>query len=124
MAGYKWVAADARPLPMTIKPQPVEPTANDMPIKPQPMPIKPQPMPIKMVSCREIVISYLATMISHPAIVISRPAIRIEGVTALGATRPDGLGWRRSHFAVMAARGETKIPLPGWGRGMAYVNRV
>lgn len=81
-------------------------------------------MPIKMVSCREIVISHLATMISHPAIVISRPAIRIEGVTALGATRPDGLGWRRSHFAVMAARGETKIPLPGWGRGMAYVNRV
>lgn len=88
------------------------------------MPIKPLPMTIKMVSCREIVISHLATVISHPAIVISRPAIRIEGVTALGATRPDGLGWRRSHFAVMAARGETKIPLPGWGRGMAYVNRV
>lgn len=88
-------------------------------------------MTLKMVSCREIVISHLATMISHlaivisyPAIVISRPAIRIEGVTALGAASPDGLGWRRSHFAVMAARGETKIPLPGWGRGMAYVNRV
>ena len=88
------------------------------------MPIKPLPMTIKMVSCREIVISHLATMILRPAMVISRPAIRIEGVTALGATRPDGLGWRRSHFAVMAARGETKIPLPGWGRGMAYVNRV
>lgn len=81
-------------------------------------------MTLKMVSCREIVISHLATMISHPAIVISRPAIRIEGVTALGAASPDGLGWRRSHFAVMAARGEIKIPLPGWGRGMAYVNRV
>lgn len=116
---------------MTIKPLPVEPTANDMPINPQ-------PMTLKMVSCREIVISHLATMISHlaivishlaivisyPAIVISRPAIRIEGVTALGAAIPDGLGWRRSHFAVMAARGEIKIPLPGWGRGMAYVNRV
>lgn len=81
-------------------------------------------MPLKMVSCREIVISHLATMISHPAIVISRPAIRIEGVTALGAASPDGLGWSCSHFAVMAVRGETKIPLPGWGRGMAYVNRV
>lgn len=109
---------------MTIKPLPVEPTANDMPINPL-------PMTLKMVSCREIVISHLATMISHlaivisyPAIVISRPAIRIEGVTALGAAIPDGLGWRRSHFAVMAARGETKIPLRGWGRGMAYVNRV
>ena len=111
------MAAGARPLPMPIKPLPVEPTANDMPIKPL-------PMTIKMISCREIVISHLATMISHPAIVISRPAIRIEDVTALGAASPDGLGWRRSHFAVMAARGETKIPLPGWGRGMAYVNRV
>lgn len=81
-------------------------------------------MPLKMVSCREIVISHLATMISHPAIVISHSAIRIEGVTALGAESPDGVGRRRSYFAVMAARGETKIPLPGWGRGMAYVNRV
>lgn len=81
-------------------------------------------MPLKMVSCREIVISHLGSMISHPAIVISRPAIRKEGVAALGAASPDGLGWRRSHFAVMAARGEIKIPLPGWGRGMAYVTRV
>lgn len=88
------------------------------------MTLKPLPMTLKMVSCREIVISHLATMISHPAIVISRPAIRIEGVTALGAASPDGLGWSRSHFAVMAARVETKKPLPGWGRGMAYVNRV
>ena len=88
------------------------------------MTVKPLPMTIKMVSCREIVISHLATMISHPAIVISRPAIRIGGVAALGAASPDGLGWRRSHFAVMAARGEIKIPLPGWGRGMAYVNRI
>lgn len=88
------------------------------------MPIKPLPMTLKMVSYREIVISHLATMISHPAIVISRPAIRIEGITALGAASPGRLGWRRSHFAVMVARGETKIPLPGWGRGMAYVNRV
>ena len=111
------MAAGARPLRMTIKPLPVEPTANDMPINPL-------PMTLKMVSCREIAISHLATMISHPAIVISCPAIRKEGVTALGAASPDGLGWRRSHFAVMAARGETKIPLPGWGRGMAYVNRV
>lgn len=109
---------------MPIKPLPVEPTANDMPINPL-------LMTLKMVSCREIVISHLATMISHlaivisyPAIVISRPAIRIEGVTALGAASPDGLGWSRSHFAVMAARVETKKPLPGWGRGMAYVNRV
>lgn len=81
-------------------------------------------MPLKMVSCREIVISRLATMISHLAIDVSRPAIRKEGITALGAASPDGVGWRRSHFAVMAARGETKIPLPGWGRGMSYVNRV
>ena len=88
------------------------------------MTLKPLPMTLKIVSCREIVISHLDTMISHPAIVISRPAIRIEGVTALGAANPDGLGWRRSHFTVMAARGETKNPLPGWGRGMAYVNRV
>jgi hypothetical protein len=102
---------------MPIKLLPVEPTANDMPINPL-------LMTLKMVSCREIVISHLATMISHLAIVISHPAIRIEGVTALGAASPDGLGWRRSHFTVMAARGETKIPLPGWGRGMAYVNRV
>lgn len=102
---------------MTIKPLSVEPTVNDMLIKPL-------PMPLKMVSCREIVISHLATMISHSAIVISRPAIRMEGITALGAASPDGLGWRPGHFAVMAARGETKIPLPGWGRGMAYVNRV
>lgn len=109
---------------MTIKPLPVEPTVNDMPIKPLPMPIKPLPVPLKMVSCREIVISHLATMISHPAIVISRPAIRIDVVTALVVASPDGLGWRRSLLAVMAARGETKIPLPGWGRGMAYVNRV
>lgn len=109
---------------MPVKLLPVEPTANDMPIKPLPMTIKPLPMTLKMVSCREIVISHLATMISHPAIVISRPAIRMEGITALGAASPDGLGWCRSHFAVMAARGETKIPLPGWGRGMAYVNCV
>ena len=109
---------------MTIKPLPIEPTANDIPIPPL-------PKTLKLVSCREIVISHLATMISHPAIVIShpaivisRPAIRKEGITALGAASPDGLGWRRSHFAVMAARGETKIPLPGGGRGMAYVNRV
>lgn len=95
------------------------------------MTLKPLPMTLKMVSCREIVISHLATMISHlaivisyPAIVISRPAIRIEDVTALGAASPNGLGWHRSYFTVMAARGETKIPLPGWGRGMAYVNRV
>lgn len=88
------------------------------------MPIKLLPMPLKMVSCREIIISHLATMISHLAIDVSRPAIRKEGVTALGAASPDGLGWRRSHFAVMAVRGETKIPLPGWGRGMAYVNCV
>lgn len=88
------------------------------------MPINPLPMTLKMVSCREIVISHLATMISHPAIVIShpaivisRPAIRKEGITALGAASPDGLGWRRSHFAVMAARGETKIPLPGGAEG-------
>ena len=81
-------------------------------------------MPLKMVSCREIIISHLATMISHLAIDVSRPAIRKEGITALGAAGPDGLGWRPSHFAVMAARVETKIPLPGWGRGMAYVNRV
>lgn len=86
--------------------------------------MKLQPMTLKMVSCREIVISHLATMISHPAIVISRPAIRIEDVTALGAASPNGLGWHRSYFTVMAVRGETKIPLPGWGRGMAYVNRV
>ena len=109
---------------MPKKPLPVEPTANDMPINPQLMPKKPLPMTLKIVSCREIVISHLATMISHPAIVISRPAIRKEGVAALGAASPDGLGWRRSHFAMMAVRGETKIPLPGWGRGMAYVNRV
>lgn len=109
---------------MPKKPLPVEPTANDMPINPQLMPKKPLPMTLKMVSCREIVISHLGSMISHPAIVISRPAIRKEGVAALGAASPDGLGWRRSHFAVMAARGEIKIPLPGWGRGMAYVNRV
>lgn len=88
------------------------------------MPIKPLPVPLKMVSCREIVISHLATMISHLAIVISRPAIRIEGITVLGMASLGGVGWRRSHFAVMTARGETKIPLPGWGRGMAYVNRV
>ena len=78
-------------------------------------------MPLKMVSCREIVISHLATMISHlaivisyPAIVISRPAIRIEGVTAIGAASPDGLGWRRSHFAVMAEGWRMSIVSDGY----------